>query len=352
MSVEAPNFGIVGPDGRELKPRVFDEEDRPQFYSESRLREITPENKALGAETLDIYSKQISRTTPWNIRNGRIDVAGKPQRVVNLELPQGSYTGIIQPHTIITEDLHKETISDEAARVLAQFKAIEDYLPDFMGRSTDLFIGNLGITASYWQWGKEELQHSQAAALILEQTGHKTTEELAAEQQKGLAKTWELPFSTGRQVILYAVYQELMTRDAYKALGKYVREENDAPITASILELIARDEAYHGGGYMKFARIYYDHDPEGTVQDALDVASQFTMPALNLLPKKRSGLLDAVRVGVYDDDMGQEALHKSMRSLGFLPEDMVEIAAEEYGQRQDKIKQLSARLNSGDNTIY
>jgi hypothetical protein len=319
----------------------------PPFNDAYRNVEITPEERFVGPRTLELFKREIIRPLPWSIKDGRIEVEGTPTPIEGIVLsttfPGQSFSGDVRPHAIVTEGLERERITPELASVIAQFKMIEDYLPDFMGRATNLFRGNLGISASYNQWGREELQHSLAAGLILERTGHRTQEQLAEDQMAGLLKTWETPFPTARQVVLYAAFQELQTRDAYKALADRAMEE-DAPITAGILRLISRDEAYHGGGYMKFARVYHEFDPEGTVADALHVAENFRMPALNLLPNQRVAFRNALEVGVYGGDMGQETMFRALRGLQFVPLDQARQAAEAYGAKQQRVRELSQRV--------
>jgi len=133
-------------------------------------------------------------------------------------------------------------------------KAIEDFLPDYMKKAEELFRGNEGIHDSYMQWGNEEKQHSKVAELILLNTrrssgevGHMTLEESRMSRQRKLLSGWDIPFPTGREIVAYAVFQELMTRDAYKILSDRAELEG-APITSDLLKLVAGDEAYHGGG--------------------------------------------------------------------------------------------------------
>ncbi len=317
----------------------------PRFNDKSRDFIITPEDRFVGPKSLELFKTTLIRPVPWNIKDGVIEVEGVEDPIQSAIMrshgfPGRGFPGEFRPYVIVTEDLDKEVISEELANVIAQFKTIEDFLPDFMGRATDLFRGNIGISASYNQWGREELQHSLAAGLILERTGHKTAQQLAEDQMASLLRTWELPFPTGRQIVLYAAFQEMQTRDAYNSLSK--RAEAEGALTvAGILKLIGKDEGYHGFGYREFAKIYHEFDPEGTVDDAVHVATNFKMPALNLIPDPdKKGLRSAMEVGVYGGDMGERTMYMALKQLGFVPENKARDAAKTYGERQGRLMSL------------
>jgi hypothetical protein len=216
------------------------------------------------------------------------------------------------------------------ASVLFTFKRIEDKLPDYTGRSYDLFRNIWGINASYHQWGYEEQQHSDAIALILSATDNLSRSEQEADYYDGLSQTWELPFETGRQMVIYAAFQEQLTHLAYLALSRRAVEE-DAPLVARIIQVIAQDEAYHGGGYRAFSRIYAELDLEGTVNDALYVARNFRMPAQHLMRHRRRDSIDIVRVGAFSRELVTEGtLLKVLRGLRFVPDEQAKAVAREY----------------------
>lgn len=319
---------------------------RPPFNDKSERVVISRQDRIIGPKALKLFRTEIIRSLPWDIKGDRIEVAETPLHVAEMELGgrREPFTGELRPYTIVTEGLEKETISLELATVLAQFKAIEDYLPDFTKEAIDKFRTNIGISAAYAQWTREELQHSLAIGLILRATGHRTDEQLAEEQIAALEQTWQGPHPSGREIILYAAMQELQTRDAYFTLSDRAQAE-DAPIIAKILKRIGRDEAYHGNGYIKFSKLFYDEDPDGTVADALHVAATFKMPALNLLPNQRQALRSAIQIGVYGSDMGQETIIKTLKGLGFLPEDRIKEASDIYGHSQDRLRHMYERFH-------
>lgn len=321
---------------------------QPLFNDRFETRVITPEERFVGPKALELFKTDLIRPLPWNIKAGVIEVEGVDAPIQSAimrssSFPDQIFPGEFRPYAIVTEGLDREVISPELANVIAQFKTIEDYLPDFMGEAEGLFRNNVGISASYKQWGREELQHSLAAGLILERTGHRTEMQVIEAQLEALQKTWQLPFPEPRQVVLYAAFQELHTRDAYNTLARRAKAEG-APIVAGILRLIGKDEGYHGFGYRSFAQLYHEFDPEGTIDDAVHVASNFRMPALNLIPDPdKSGFRSAMEVGVYGGDMGQRTMYQALMGLEFVPEDRARAAVELYAHRQDRLMSLYTR---------
>lgn len=310
-----------------------------RFNSTPRVFNLTPDelemNAQVGAMAVDAYwgvegkPGMIHRLPRFHIDipNGKVLVAGAERRPDEHTLIME--TGGVDPiadyygKELVIKGLRQELISPELARMIAQFKAIEDYLPDYMSSAEELFRGNEGITHSYQQWGNEEKNHSKVAELILLNTlsskgviGHATQRELRERRQRMLQNGWPLPFPTGREIVAYAVFQELMTRDAYKKLSDRAKEEG-APITSDLLLLVSGDEAYHGGGYMKFLRLYYEQDPVGTLQDTLNVAREFQMPATNLVTEDKIAIQDAIDLGVYGGDYGKVTIKKALLNLGF-----------------------------------
>lgn len=308
--------------------------DHLPFNNEFRRISMSDQDGFVGPKALTLFTTKLIRPLPWEIRDGTIRVIKPFDNFAAIEMIPGvPYVPDLQERVIITQGLEKEILSQELARTLAVYKAVEDFLPDFMGRATGMFRNNLGISASYAQWGREELQHSLALGLILERTGNKTAQQLIDDQQANLLKTWELPFPTQRQMVLYAAFQERNTDLAYRALATQADKE-DAPITATILRIISKDEAYHGGGYRAFARIYWKLDPQGTIQDAVHVATNYRMPAQNLLQNHRQALVDATKIGATSKDMiARDTILHTLKGLGFVPENIIRETARNFEKK-------------------
>lgn len=284
------------------------------FNETSRPVEITPAEREVGLKTKRYFDRTLKRTTPWLIKGGKIHTTTAVET-----------KGIIQG-----EALEHETISPLLASVLLTFKRIEDKLPDFSGRSYNFFRNVWGINDSYHQWSYEENQHSDAIALILERTGSMTKDALDDDYYDNLAQTWEPPFPNARQMTLYAAFQEQLTSLNYHALNRRAIEES-APTVAQVVKLIAHDEAYHGGGYRAFSRIYAEQDPEGTAADAVHVAKNFRMPAQHLMRNQRRNSVEIIRVGAFSKEMVSEhTIYNVLHGLGFVPEQLARQTAAEY----------------------
>jgi len=245
--------------------------------------QITPEQREIGIRTKRYFDRTLKRRAPWLIRNGRItafkeNLAPGPLEVNPLFEPLPT----VESRIIPTALLETEQISPLLASVLLTSKRIEDKLADYSGWSHQLFRNIWGINNSYHQWSFEENQHSDALGLVLERTGHLSRDALENDYQDNLSTSWSPPFPTARGMVLYAAFQEQLTSLAYHALAKRAVEEG-APTVATIMTLIAHDEAYHGGGYRAFSRIFAELDLPGTIADAEHVARNFQMPAQHLI---------------------------------------------------------------------
>jgi hypothetical protein len=246
------------------------------------------------------------------------------------ENPGSSPLPTLASRSIEIDQLSHEVISLLLASVLLTFKRIEDKLSDFGGRSYDLFRNIWGIHNSYHQWSYEENQHSDALAVVLEATGHISRPLLEDDYYHNLSQTWELPFKTARQMALYAVFQEQLTSLSYEALGRRAIAE-DAPTVAEVMTLIAHDEAYHGGGYRGFCRIFADSDLEGTIADAVHVARHFRMPAQHLMRDTKRNSIEIVRVGAFSKKLVSEGtLYAVLKGLGFVPDYLARQVVEDY----------------------
>jgi acyl-[acyl-carrier-protein] desaturase len=285
----------------------------PDFDETSREVPITPQERAIGIQTKYYFDRTLKRTTPWLIKNAQIRILqpytapGARESNPSLEAPAAAAAApaVLAPRLISTEALERETVSPLLGSVMFTFKRIEDKLADFSGHSYALFRNVWGINNSYHQWSYEENQHSDALGLILERTGHLTREALQEDYYSNLARSWEPPFRTARQMVLYAAFQEQLTSLNYRALARRAIEE-DAPTVADILTLIAQDEAYHGGGYRAFSRIYADNDLEGTIADAVHVGSNFRMPAQHLMRDQKRNSVEIIRVGAFSKELVSE----------------------------------------------
>lgn len=288
-------------------------EPRSSYNDHSGTLEISQEEQRIGSEIDKLFREKWIRPLAWNIKNGIVIIPrtrdGIEERIDGLE---------------------NERISEELARAIVGFKRVEDLLPNFMKRGTEMTRRNIGLSRFNYRWGGEELQHSLALGAILEKTGCKTNKQITEENQENFKITIDLPYATARKVVAYSAFQERGTFLAYMALKEKAKAE-DALQTARVLELIAGDEAYHCAGYIAIMGIYHKIDPEGTLEDVLDVAREFRMPAENLHPNRSQWVKDLIKVGVLRKGLvEEEILYRTLKGFGFIPEDVARKTADEF----------------------
>lgn len=303
-------------------------EVRQGFNDHSENVQISAQEDRIGRKTQELFLKKLIREPAWSIRGDQITVLRPLDKHLIDDLHTRSIPGlpptqVLREKAIVATGLENETISPELAGALEMFLAIENKLPDFMKLALQGYRKLTGLHQSSLQWGKEELQHGLALGLILKLTGHKTATELVEDYQENLKKTWENPFPSPREVIIYSAIQERGTHLNYRLLVERAKAEG-AHTVAAILDLIAHDEAYHGGGYRGFVKIFYEEDPEGTVEDVLHVASNFKMPAQNLIPDKVRALRHLIRIAgstsALKELIAEHTIFDSLTGFGFISE--------------------------------
>lgn len=290
-----PYYSSVNPGKEEIGLRL-------PYDDSSETIEIPQEDIIIGDITYRLFRRELKRLPRWNIdEHGIVTVTKSGERIAGLE---------------------NERISDMLARLISEFKVVENALPDYGGEASKLTRNNMGLYLLNAQWVVEESNHILALESILEQTGRKTIDQTIEDYYKNLKITWKLPFPTARQVVAHAAFQEMYTYLAYNALEKRAIEE-DAPITAEILKYIAQDELYHWSGYTKVMRIYYDRDQEETIGDVLHVAKEFRMPREKLHPNQRQWGMDLARVGAYNKPLiTEQVMLRTLEGFGFIPKDL------------------------------
>ena len=278
---------------------------------------FSPEEVQFSAETHDLFMNQIKRAPAWIIRRNQIIVH-----------PNSPRTFTIKP-----EDLEHELLPPPFASAVASFKWIEDKLPFYILTAIAKSRKYHGISEFYYQWGFEESQHSQGEAFILEHTHSKTHQQIEQDYSLNIQTPWELPYEDARQGLFYALFQEGNTHEHYGGLVATAREIG-AIKTAMILELIGEDEGYHYGGIRSFAELFVRDDPEGSKKDAIKVASNFRMPAVNTFAnpwRERSAIMKS---GGYKPEMLRKVLGGTLTHVfGATPEEVEEVMAHHVGRR-------------------
>lgn len=316
-------------EAQELAKHNVPDESEP--YNDAAMPvEISPEEEYIGMRTYGYFTGTLKRISPWFIAGDKIELLKPSPSRMKANPESFVQASNLKYPRINMEQLAKERISDDMARVIFGFKIVEDKLADYMGRATSIFRNYHGISRSYNQWGVEEGQHSDALGTVLTYTADMKPVGLEEQYYENLARTWELPFKGARKMVLYAALQELFTHVAYEQLDITALKE-DAPTVAQIMHLVSKDEAYHGGGYRRFAEFFAEVDPEGTRADAIYVAKHFQMPAQRLVPEPGRYFVSSRRVmGLSKQMVADGAVYEGVRRFNFMNEELARFAAEEY----------------------
>lgn len=313
--------------------------ERPPFNDRTETVIVTPEEEALGLDTYYAFTQKLIRPLPWTIKNNVVRYVGHDpveEGMAYLKDKNEKPKLKVDKRVIRLDDLAKESIPQHLAYLLADFKMIEDKLPDFMGTATGLYRNVQGISRAYNQWGAEEGQHSDAIRMILLGTGHEEAINMDKAYYAELAKTWQLPFPTGRMMSAYAGLQEPRTKGYYEQLRE-VSLSTEAWNVSAMLNLILKDEGYHGGGFRVFGQVYDKYDHEGTVDDNCHVLENFRMPAQNLLKNRRRSLLAFARLEQLIDPEKEaiEQLVPALLATGFVPPERAWASGAKYAEVAD-----------------
>lgn len=174
-------------------------------------------------------------------------------------------------------------VSDDIALIVESFMAVELYLPDYTSKILELVRQSRGRAWFQANWGYEESKHSLALEQWLLRSGKRTRRELDEFADQVLAREWNLPFETPRQMMVYTTFQELSTGLNYKNLRRRALEQNDIAL-ATALSFIARDESAHYQFFQDGVKLYLKEDRDATLEDIQYVLSLFRMPAHDLIP--------------------------------------------------------------------
>lgn len=350
--------------GAERNEGVQIEIEPLEFSQASRKVTITEGELDFGRRTRRLFDTKLKRVTPWLVANGGIFVLDPNKKATRLvpvmlkdleaeeaqafnsghQLADRRFIQSISLYEIPTARLEREHLGPITLQAISTFKGIEDKLPDFSRHAFSTFRNIRGLLDMYDQWSSEERQHSKALEISILKLSDKTGEELDREYEKRLQTTWEAPFLTARQMMIYALLQEAMTAQNYLVLAK--RSEKDgSPTTAQILTIIAKDESYHSGGYHDVVEILYDMDLVGTKRDVLAVAFNFEMPAQHLMNDPVSDALSIVKSGAFGKKMARDVIYKTLKSLRFIAEEEARFVADNYWDYQAEVKQRREAIN-------
>jgi acyl-[acyl-carrier-protein] desaturase len=178
-------------------------------------------------------------------------------------------------------------MSDQIALIVESFMAVELFLPDYTSKILHMVRKSRGRAWFQANWGYEESKHSLALEQWLLHSGKRSVKEIADFTDSVLAREWDLPFETPRQMMIYTTFQELSTGLNYRNLRRKAIEQND-PALAQALSFIARDESAHYQFFQDGVKLCMKDDRDGSLRDMELVLARFRMPAHDLIPNWES----------------------------------------------------------------
>ena len=211
---------------------------------------------------------------------------------------------------------------DKAVRA-ETFCGVELYVPDYTANGFNLTRSIFGHAWFQANWGYEESKHALVFREYLVRSGLRTQEQYDAFEDRILARVWNLPFHTRRQMTCYGALQEAATYLIYRVQREQARREGDA-LLESIYFHVSRDEAAHMGFYRQVLRFEAEEDREGTLGDLAHVLHSFRMPGVGLIPEYDDRLaVDGV--GVTPQMFLELGVYPTLRMLGTSRTELVRI---------------------------
>ncbi|MBF6129578.1 acyl-ACP desaturase [Nocardia brasiliensis] len=163
------------------------------------------------------------------------------------------------------------------------FCGVELFLPDYLNTHLELFGRNYAQAWFAANWGYEESKHALVLREYLHRSGQRTQEQLHDYADTVLAKRWERPYASPREMLIYGMIQELTTFVVYRS-QRTLADETGHSVLADIYRIIGRDEMAHTKFYQHMVALLLDEDRTGTLVDLAHVLRTFRMPAEQLLP--------------------------------------------------------------------
>ncbi len=208
-------------------------------------------------------------------------------------------------------------ISEKIAYILEGFTAVEMFLPDYTSKSLHLIRSSRGRAWFQANWGYEESKHSMVFEEWLVRSGKKTVKEVRDFADTLLGKEWDLlPIDTPEEMIVYTMLQELATQLNYRKLRALVKAEGDEALETA-LHFVGRDEASHHKFFKDGVKLLLDYDRDKTLETIQHVASNFRMPAIDLIPNWQAYEDTIIEAGIFTSRIYLgEVLLPTLRSLG------------------------------------
>jgi acyl-[acyl-carrier-protein] desaturase len=232
--------------------------------------------------------------------------------------------------------------TEEKAICAETFCGVELYVPDYTANAFNLTRQIFGLAWFEACWGYEESKHGLTFREYLVRSGLRTEEQYAEFEQKILAKVWNLPFHTPRQMSCYGALQESATFLIYRVQLEKARQEGDE-VLEKIYSYISKDEAAHMGFYIKVLQFEMEEDREGTLADLAHVIYHFEMPGVGLIPEYEERL--AVEgVGITSQQFLQKGIFPLLKAVGTNRREMVRMLHQKKNQETQESQISEVKL--------
>jgi acyl-[acyl-carrier-protein] desaturase len=232
--------------------------------------------------------------------------------------------------------------TEEKAICAETFCGVELYVPDYTANAFNLTRQIFGLAWFEACWGYEESKHGLTFREYLVRSGLRTEEQYAEFEQKILAKVWNLPFHTPRQMSCYGALQESATFLIYRVQLEKARQEGDE-VLEKIYSYISKDEAAHMGFYIKVIQFEMEEDREGTLADLAHVIYHFEMPGVGLIPEYEKRL--AVEgVGITSQQFLQKGIFPLLKAVGTSRREMVRMLHQKKNQETQESQISEVKL--------
>lgn len=179
--------------------------------------------------------------------------------------------------------------TEASAQCVEIYCAEELYVPDYSAKGLELVRSRFGVAWFQTCWAFEESKHGLVFREYLTRSGLRSEADIEALETSVFEKSWSLPFETPRQMACYGALQEGATYVAYKLQRDKSRCAGDSVLDA-IFNLVARDEAAHGGFYRAIIELELSENRAATIADLAKVLSGFKMPGDGLIANYRQRL--------------------------------------------------------------
>lgn len=223
--------------------------------------------------------------------------------------------------------------SEELDTILRGFFAVEQYVPDYASKLTNLTRESYGRSHFQLRWGAEEEKHATLWMNACIASGKHTWKKMMeyAEQLRG--REWHLPWEDPMHMTFYTIFQERATQINYLNTAVIVSGQSDKPefandadpVLLKACKVIAVDEAAHYNFFLEAGRLFLYYFPAEALEAINNVLSHFAMPAGSIIPDYSKFSETVWRAGVYGPrEYAKDVIQVALNNLGIQNKKAVE----------------------------